>query len=132
MQEKIPVGIAGPDLNLISREYTNLVANDGRFVLSLLSNTWRALLDSLQENEPNLLLIYADLAPSPDALVSVLAGLKRALAIVLLPPAWVQVQGTFEHIQSVRKVYILPAAPAEVLNYGYSAIQTDVARTRTI
>ncbi|MBL8080491.1 MAG: AAA family ATPase [Anaerolineales bacterium] len=132
MQEKIPVGIAGPDLNLISREYTNLVANDGRFVLSLLSNTWRALLDSLQENEPSLLLIYADLAPSPDALVSILAGLKRAIAIVLLPAAWVQVQGSFERIQSVRKVYVLPAAPAEVLNYGYSLVQTEMARTRTV
>jgi MinD-like ATPase involved in chromosome partitioning or flagellar assembly len=132
MQEKIPVGIAGPDLNLISREYTNLVANDGRFVLSLLSNTWRALLDSLQGNEPGLLLIYADLAPSPDALVSLLVGLKRALAIVLLPAAWAQVQGSFEGIPSVRKVYILPAAPAEVLNYGYSAVQTENARTHTV
>ncbi len=132
MQEKIPVGIAGPDLSQISREYTNLVANDNRFVLSQLSNSWRALLDSLKENEPSLLLIYADLAPGPDVLASLLAGLKRSLAIVLLPQAWAQVQGSFERIQTVRKVYILPAAPAEVLNYGYSAVQTEIARTRTM
>ncbi|MBM3126344.1 MAG: hypothetical protein FJZ87_14955 [Chloroflexi bacterium] len=132
MQEKIPVGIAGPDLNQISREYTNLVANDNRFVLSQLSNSWRALLDALKENEPNLLLIYADLAPGPDALASLLAGLKRSLAIVLLPQAWAQVQGSIEKIQTVRKVFILPAAPAEVLNYGYSAVQTEIARTRTM
>src|SRR5258706_2170798 len=131
MQEKFPIGIAGPDLNLISREYTNLVANDGRFVLSMVSNTWRALLDSLQENEPSLLLIYADLAPGPDALASLLTGLKRGLAIVLLPAAWAQVQGSIERVHTVRKVYILPAAPAEVLNYGYSVVQTEIARTRT-
>ena len=132
MQEKIPIGIAGPDLDLISREYTNLVANDGRFVLSQLSNTWRALTDALGENEPGLLLLYADLAPGPDALVQALATLKRSLCIVLLPPAWAQLQGGIEHVPSVRKVYVLPAAPAEVLNYGYSAVQTEMARTRTV
>jgi MinD-like ATPase involved in chromosome partitioning or flagellar assembly len=132
MQEKIPIGIAGPDLSLISREYTNLVANDGRFVLSQLSNTWRALTEALGENEPGLLLIYADLAPGPDALVALLAGLKRCVAIVLLPPAWAQVQGSIERVQAVRKVYVLPAAPAEVLNYAYSAVQTEIARTHSI
>jgi MinD-like ATPase involved in chromosome partitioning or flagellar assembly len=132
MPEKIPIGIAGPDLNLISREYTHLVANDSRFVLSQLSNSWRAFSDAIQENEPSLLLVYADIAPGPDALVQLLGALKRAICIVLLPPAWAQAQGSVEHLAPVRKVFILPAAPAEVLNYGYSAVQTEITRTGSV
>ena len=52
MVEKYPIGIAGPDLNQISREYTGLVASSTNFVLAMLSNSWRAFLDALKESEP--------------------------------------------------------------------------------
>lgn len=110
MTERIPIGIAGLDLPRISREYTALVAGDSRFELAMLSNTWRAFQDALQENELSLLLVYADIAPSPDALA----------------------QGAFEKIHSVRRVFLLPAAPAEVLNSCFSAVQTRNAVNQTI
>ena len=68
MVEKYPIGIAGPDLNQISREYTGLVASSTNFVLAMLSNSWRAFLDALKESEPALLIVYADIATGPDAL----------------------------------------------------------------
>ena len=40
MTEKYPIGIAGPDLNQISREYTGLVASSTNFVLAMLSNSF--------------------------------------------------------------------------------------------
>ena len=115
MVEKIPIGIAGPDLNQISREYTGLVASSSNFVLAMLSNSWRAFLDALKESEPALLIIYADIAAGPDALKSILGTLQRAVVIVLLPPNWAQFSGVFEGLTRVRKVYVLPAAPKEVL-----------------
>lgn len=132
MTERIPIGIAGPDLAQISREYSALVAGDSRFVLAQLSNSWRAFQDSLAEHEPDLLLVYADIAPSPDALAQALSALRRAIVVLLLPAPFAGAQGALEKIHSVRRVFLLPAAPGEVLNYCFSAAQTQQAVSRNI
>ena len=132
MTEKYPLGIAGPDLNQISRDYTNIVATHEHFALAMIANSWRAFQDSLKETEPVLLIVFADLAPSPDALCETLAGLKNAVVIVLLPQNWAQFKGVVEQARAVRKTYVLPAAPKEVLACGYSIIQTDAAHSRSV
>jgi MinD-like ATPase involved in chromosome partitioning or flagellar assembly len=131
MAEKFPIGIAGPDLNQISREYTGLVASSSNFVLAMLSNSWRAFLEALKESEPALLIVYADIAAGPDGLKSSLGKLQRAVVIVLLPPNWAQFSGVFEGMDRVRKVYVLPAAPKEVLAQGLSLLNTENALTRS-
>jgi hypothetical protein len=132
MTEKYPIGIAGPDLNQISRDYTHLVATHERFALASLHNSWRAFQEAAKDTEPALLIVFADIAPSPDALKEVLSTLKRAIVILLLPPNWAQFQGVFEKLDKVRKLYILPAAPKEVLAYGLTLIETEIARNRTV
>ena len=132
MTEKYPIGIAGPDLNQISRDYTHLVATHERFALAMIANSWRAFQDNMHETEPVLLIVFADIAPSPDALKEVLATLKRAIVILLLPSHWAQFQGVFEQLDKVRKVFLLPAAPKEVLAYGLTLIETEIARTRAV
>ncbi len=131
MAEKFPIGIAGPDLNQISREYTGLVASSSNFVLAMLSNSWRAFLEALKESEPALLIVYADIAAGPDGLKSILGKLQRAVVIVLLPPNWAQFSGVFEGMDRVRKVYVLPAAPKEVLAQALSLLNTENALTRS-
>ena len=59
MTEKYPIGIAGPDLNQISRDYTHLVATHERFALAMIANSWRAFQDNLHETEPVWLPDYA-------------------------------------------------------------------------
>jgi MinD-like ATPase involved in chromosome partitioning or flagellar assembly len=132
MTDKYPIGIAGPDLNQISRDYTHLVATHERFALAMIANNWRAFQDILAETEPALLIVFADIAPSPDALRDALKALKNAIVIVLLPPNWAQFKGVIEQVKPVRKTYVLPAAPKEVLGYGYSLIQTEIAASRTV
>jgi len=132
MTEKYPIGIAGPDLNQISRDYTHLVATHERFALAMIANSWRAFQDNMHETEPVLLIVFADIAPSPDALKEVLSTLKRAIVILLLPSHWAQFQGVFEQLDKVRKVFLLPAAPKEVLAYGLTLIETEIARTRAV
>ena len=132
MAEKYPIGIAGPDVNQIAREYTHLVATHERFALASLHSSWRALQESLKETEPALLIIHADIAPSPDALKESISTLKRAIVIVLLPSNWAQFQGVFEKLASVRKIFVLPAAPKEVLAYGLTAIETEIARNHAV
>ena len=128
MTEKYPIGIAGPDLNQISRDYTHLVATHEHFALAMIANSWRAFQENIQDTEPALLIIFADIAPSPDALKL----LKNAIVIVRLPSNWAQFKGAIEEVKPVRKSYVLPAAPKEVLAYGYSLIQTEIAVTRTV
>ena len=62
MAEKYPVGIAGPDLNRIGAEYTNLISTHERFVLASLPASWRAFQDIVQESEPMLLIVFAEIA----------------------------------------------------------------------
>jgi arsenite/tail-anchored protein-transporting ATPase len=127
----ISVGFAGPDLTQITREYV-LAANDEQMTMAFMQASWDMFLQSLSEGEPDLLIIYADVAPGVDALTKQLARLARALVIVLLPAGWADLQGTVEGVDSVRGVYIQPAAPAEVLKRGYSAVQTERARRQSI
>jgi len=131
MVDKYPIGIAGPDLNQISREYTGLIASSTNFVLAMLSNSWRAFLDALKESEPALLIVYADIATGPDALKDSLSKLQRAVVIVLLPSNWAQFTGVFEGLDRVRRVFVQPAAPKEVLAAGLNAINTENARNRS-
>ncbi len=131
MAEKYPVGLAGPDLNRISAEYTHLISTHERFALMTLSTSWRAFEDVTKENEPALLIVFADLAPSPDALKDVLSKLKKAVVVLLLPTHWVQYQGVFEPLSQVRKIFIQPAAPKAVLASGLTAVETEIARNHS-
>ncbi|MBA4380614.1 MAG: hypothetical protein C0393_08075 [Anaerolinea sp.] len=125
-QNKIILSVAG-DVNQVSRDY----AQDDRFALGTVQNDWRIFTEVVAKSEPDVVLIYGDATPGPDALVNFLSRLKRAVAIVLLPPSQAQFQGRIESAHTVRKVYILPVAAAEVLNFAYNAIQTEIAKTHS-
>lgn len=132
MTEKYSVGIAGPDINRIAADYTYVVSNHERFALGSLHNSWNALKDYLKESEPTLMIVYADIAPGPDALKDVLSTLKSAVAIVLLPANLAQFQGVLEKVDRVRKIFVLPVVPKEVIAYGLSLIETEIARNSTV
>ena len=59
---KIAVGFAGPDLQQITREF-GLIANDEQMALAMMQSNWDLFNKSLDEGEPDLLIIYADIAP---------------------------------------------------------------------
>jgi MinD-like ATPase involved in chromosome partitioning or flagellar assembly len=128
---KIAVGFAGPDIHQITREF-GIISNDENMSLSLLQSNWDLLIKSLDEGEPDLLIVYADIAPGVDTLVELLSRLKNALAIVLLPVGWADIQGTVEKVHTVRAVYVLPVASAEVLKRGYNAVQTELSKRKAI
>src|SRR3990172_12088729 len=100
--------------------------------LSMMQSNWELFNKSLEEGEPDLLIIYADVAPGIDALVDRLTRLKHAVAIVLLPTGWTDLQGVVEKVDTVRGVYVQPVAPAEVLKRGFSAVQTERAKRQAI
>lgn len=128
---KIAVGFAGPDLQQITREF-GLVANDDQMAIVMMQSNWELFNKGLEEGEPDLLIIYADVAPGIESLVDRLSKLKNAVAIILLPTGWADLQGVVEKVDTVRGVYILPVAPAEVLKRGISAVNTERAKRSAI
>ncbi len=126
-QSKIILGVAGPDFGVINRDFSVPLEKDSRFHLAIAANNMQILTMSLAQGEPDLLIIYGDIAPSPDDLAGVLANLKHAIAIVLLPMSWASTQGMFENLASVKKVFPLPVVSLEVLNAAESLVRTAQA-----
>ncbi len=130
MNRRISIGIAGPDMQQMASTF-GTAGTDERFTLAFMQNNWSYLADQIKGNEPDLLIVYADIAPKPDALRDLLSRLTQAVVVVLLPPAWGQIQGMLEQIHTVRRVFILPTSPVEVLNVGFSAVQTEYAKRQS-
>ena len=128
---RISIGFAGPDFQRITREYVLTVSED-QISIGFVQTNWDLFLQSLAEGEPDLVIVYSDIAPNAEILVSELTRLNKALAILLLPPSWADLQGAIEQIDTVRGVYVQPAAPAEVLRRGISAVQTERAKRTAI
>ncbi len=124
---KILIGLAGSDLNIMQREFGHLLTDDARFSLSIIAKGLENLTMSLAQGEPDLLIVYADAAPGPEELGGVLGNLKHAIAFVLLPVNWAATQGYFEKLAPVKKVYLLPAIPGDILRDAESAVRTAQA-----
>ena len=71
----ITVGFASPELQLIARDYVGMVG-DCQMTLLMMQNNWELFQHNLKEGEPDLLIIFADVAPGIDALVDQLARLN--------------------------------------------------------
>lgn len=121
---KIVLGIAGPELPIINRDFAVSLDDDSRFHYAIQANTLQLLTMQLAQGEPDLLIVYGDLGPSPDELVSVLGNIKNAIVIVLLPVALATLKGVFERIGTVKRVIVLPTPANEILNAGESLVNT--------
>ncbi|MGD0613264.1 MAG: hypothetical protein ABSB41_17335 [Anaerolineales bacterium] len=126
--DKFTLSVAGPDMPALMRDFLTPVNEDKRFHFSTSANNMGALAADLKLGEPDLLIVFGDLAPTPEELARVLGGLKQALVIVLLPSTLASFQGLFEQLGPVRKVYLLPVMMPELLNVAYGLVQTE--RTR--
>lgn len=127
MADKILLGLAGPNVGDLTSHFSIPLQSDPRFSLITISTTAAALLENTKTGEPQVLILYADLFPGPEEAARFLAGLKSALAIVLLPTAWAGIEGQFAQIQRVRKVFVAPFLPGEVQNAAYAGMQTENA-----
>jgi cellulose biosynthesis protein BcsQ len=125
--EKILIGVAGPDMDVLQREFGAALLEDDHFTITLLAKGMENLTRGLGEGEPQILIVYADIASSPDELARVLGNLRRSLAVVLLPVNWATTQGLFERLGPVKKVYLLPVIPRDILREAESLVRTAQA-----
>jgi cellulose biosynthesis protein BcsQ len=130
MAQKVSVMLAGPGHEAVFYHMQPPFLSDSRFVVSAHATQWGNFEQSLVQMRPDLLIVQAEIAPGPEALVQVLAEIQvwHGVAIVVLPPAIRDLRGVFEKASIVRGVYIAPVNWGEVAQSGYAAVMTERAR----
>ena len=131
MSDKVTVMLAGAGHELVYYQMQPTFLSDERFSIATHATQWPAFEPALQQMQPDLVVVQAEIAPGPDALLPVLARLQawNGSAIVILPPALRDLEGVYKAASAVvRGVYIAPVSWVEIAQAGFSAVMTERAR----
>jgi len=129
-EQKVSVMLAGPGHEVVFYQMQPPFLSDARFVVSAHATQWSGFEQSLAQMRPDLVVIQAEIAPGPEALVQVLAEIQvwHGVAIVIVPPAIRDLRGVFEQASIIRGVYIAPVNWGEIAQAGYAAVMTERAK----
>jgi cellulose biosynthesis protein BcsQ len=132
--EKVSVMLAGPGHEAVIYQMQPPFMSDSRQVISATATQWTNFEQALSQMRPDLLVIQAELAPGPDALVQALSTMQvwHGVAIIILPPVLRDQRGNFEKVAVVRGVYIAPVNWGEIAQAGYAAVITERAKAAAI
>jgi len=102
--QKVSVMLAGPGHEAVFYQMQPPFLSDARFVVSAHATQWAAFEQSLTQMRPDLVVVQVEIAPGPEALIQVLAGIQmwQGVAILVLPVALRDMRGTFESGRSAR------------------------------
>jgi cellulose biosynthesis protein BcsQ len=129
-EQKVSVMLAGPGHEVVFYQMQPPFLSDARFVVSAHATQWSGFEQSLAQMRPDLVVIQAEIAPGPEALVQVLAEIQvwHGVAIVIVPPAIRDLRGVFEQASIIRGVYIAPVNWGEIAQAGYAVVMTERAK----
>lgn len=123
-QVSVILGAAVMD-TVLTRMYPPFSSDIGRFRVASIASNWQELQRNMQTMKADVVLLEADIAPSPPDLAQFLATIS-GVAILVLPAGWAQTEGTFRSINKVRDVFIGPLVNyAEIAQKVYSAATTE-------
>ena len=134
MSERFTVLLAGPGHEAVIYQMQPAFLSDQRFTIAGYAQGWENLKDVLPQLKPDLLVIQADVAPGPDALKPVLAGMQawNGIATVVLPAQQAMFKGVYESLTAVvRGTYVAPVSWTDVANLAYAAAMTARAQVAT-
>src|SRR4030067_1635412 len=99
IDKKVPVMLAGPVHERVFYQMQPPFLSDSRFVISANATQWTSFEQSLTQMRPDLVVVQAEIAPGPDALVQLLAEIQvwHGVAVLVLPPAIREVPRIFEN-----------------------------------
>jgi cellulose biosynthesis protein BcsQ len=119
--------LCGSDMGgvIMKQMHPAFFADNSRFAISSMTATWSDVARDVPNHRPDVLVIEAGIAPSPDALRSYLTQLTGTIAVLVLPAAWANMEGQFSSIAAVRGVFVAPVNWAAVANATYSACVTE-------
>jgi Flp pilus assembly CpaE family ATPase len=128
---KVLTMLAGADAQLLFYQMQPAFLTDARFSVASIATSWADCERNLAQLKPHLLVVQADIAPSPEALLSALARMQvwNGLALVLLQSAHQDLRGVYERAGVCRGIFILPLNWGEVVQAGYTAVATERARS---
>jgi hypothetical protein len=103
---------------------------DARFIVAGHATQWSMCETNLNNLKPALVVVQADIAPDPDALIHILSRMAawKGIAVVILPATHRDFKGAFERVDTVRGVYIAPVNWIEIFQAAYGSVITERAR----
>ncbi len=131
MGDKVTLMLAGAGHEAVFYQMQPAFLSDERFSLATHATQWSLFEPNLQQMQPDLVIVGAEIAPGPDVLLPVLSRLQawNGVAIVVLPTALKDLEGVFRAASAVvRGVYVAPVSWVEIAQAGYSAVMTERAR----
>ncbi len=131
MGDKVSLMLAGPGHDAVYYGMQPTFLSDQRFTVVTHATQWTMLETNLQQMQPDLVVVQAEIAPGPDELLPVLSRLQAwsGIAIVILPPILKDMEGLYRAASAVvRGVYISPVSWVEIAQAGYGAVMTERAR----
>ncbi len=129
-ETKISTMLAGCGADFVYYQMMPSFQTDARFNIASIVTEWKDLEKNLELMKPNLLIVQADISPSPDALIATMARMQvwNGTALVILHSAHREFRGAFEKAGVVRGVFVLPINWGELVQAGFSAASTERAR----
>lgn len=129
-EAKILTMLAGMEAELVFYQMQPAFLADARFSVAAIATNWTDFEKNVNQLRPHLLVVQAEIAPSPEALVALLGRVQvwEGLALVLLSSAHRELRGVFEKISVCRGVFLLPLNWGELVQAGYNAVTTERAR----
>ena len=129
-ERKIQLMLAGPGSEMVIYQMSPVFTADARFNVSVMVPQWADLESRLQELKPELLIVQAEIAPGPEALLKPLGRMLAwgGVVIVILPPSQRELRGVYEKAENMRGVFFTPVNWGEVAQAGYAAAMTERAR----
>ncbi len=129
-EQKVSVMLAGPGHDAVIYTMQPPFLSDARLVVSATATQWSNFDQQLKDMKPDLLVVQAEIAPGPEALIHALARMQvwNGVAIVILSPALRDLRGSFEKVSVVRNVLVGHVNWAEVAQAGYGAVMTERAK----
>jgi cellulose biosynthesis protein BcsQ len=129
-ERKIQLMLAGPGSEMVIYQMSPVFTADARFNVSAMVPQWADLESRLQELKPELLIVQAEIAPGPEALLKPLGRMLAwgGVVIVILPPNQRELRGVYEKAENMRGVFFTPVNWGEVAQAGYAAAMTERAR----
>jgi MinD-like ATPase involved in chromosome partitioning or flagellar assembly len=103
----IKLMLAGAPIDMVTRKMVP-VFDQKRFTITNIASTWEDVQQRMQYSAPEVLVIYADLAPDPKTLGRYLASLNHVIVIVLLPTTWEKAAGVLREVGVVKDVFTPP------------------------
>ncbi len=131
MTDRFTVLLAGPGHETVIYQMQPAFLSDPRFTIAGYAQGWENLQGTLPQLKPDILVIQADVAPGPDALKPLLAGMQawNGIATVILPNQQAMFKGVYESMNAVvRGTFVAPVSWTDIANLAYGYAMTTRAQ----